>query len=76
MIGAAWLPDDTIAFVDRSRLARVAADGKSVELVVEGMVQGHVHDFFLGPMRSESGEELLHSSAYYTLNEIPATSKQ
>lgn len=49
----------------------VASDGQSVDLKVDGLVQGHVHDFHLPDMRSADGEPLLHSSAYYTLNEIP-----
>ncbi|GAB5443085.1 MAG: hypothetical protein Fues2KO_34340 [Fuerstiella sp.] len=53
--------------------ATVAADGLSVDLEVNGRVQGHVHDFYLSNLRSAAGEALLHTSAYYTLNEIPAS---
>jgi hypothetical protein len=53
--------------------ATVAADGLSVDLEVKGRVQGHVHDFYLPELRSADGEALLHTSAYYTLNEIPAS---
>ena len=49
----------------------IAADGMSVQIAVDGLVQGHVHDFYLPEMRSSDGEKLLHTSAYYTLNEIP-----
>ena len=49
----------------------VAEDRLSVELEVAGMVQGHVHDFHLPNLTSADGENLLHTSAYYTLNEIP-----
>lgn len=49
----------------------VAQDGKSVQIEVDGLVQGHVHDFFLPNMRSASAESLVHANAYYTLNEIP-----
>ncbi len=56
--------------------ATVAADGMSVELQVEGRVQGHVHDFHLPVMQSADGEQLLHASAYYTLNEIPQLEQQ
>ena len=52
--------------------ATVAEDRMSVQLEVEGLVQGHVHDFHLPSIKSADGEELLHASAYYTLNEIPA----
>jgi len=51
--------------------ATVSADGRKVEIVVQGLVQGHVHDFYLPELRSEEDEKLLHASAYYTLNEIP-----
>ncbi|MDA0768010.1 MAG: hypothetical protein O3A92_14470 [Verrucomicrobia bacterium] len=51
--------------------ATVAADGLSVRLVVEGMVQGHVHHLNSGGLRSKDGEELWHADGYYTLNEVP-----
>lgn len=50
--------------------ATVSADGMQVELVVDGLVQGHVHEFELS-VPSADGEALLHNRAYYTLNEIP-----
>lgn len=49
----------------------VSDDAMSVMIDVGGLVQGHVHDFFLPDMRSNDQEKLLHSNAYYTLNEIP-----
>jgi hypothetical protein len=51
--------------------ADVSADRLQVRLHVAGRVQGHVHDFDLGAMRSAAGKPLLHVKAYYTLNEIP-----
>ncbi|MFK7822414.1 MAG: hypothetical protein AB8G99_27210 [Planctomycetaceae bacterium] len=51
--------------------AIVAADGLSVELQVDGLVQGHVHDFDLSGVLSSEGKKLVHTKAYYTLNEIP-----
>lgn len=51
--------------------AQVAQDGLSVHIVVDGLVQGHVHDFHLPKLKSSDGENLLHTSAYYTLNELP-----
>ena len=51
--------------------ADVSADGLRVHLTVDGLVQGHVHEFDLGPLKSAEGESLLHIHAYYTLNEIP-----
>jgi len=51
--------------------AVVSDDGLQVRITVEGLVQGHVHDFHLPRMRSAEGKALLHVDAYYTLNEIP-----
>ncbi|TWT89403.1 DUF7133 domain-containing protein [Neorhodopirellula pilleata] len=51
----------------------VADDAMSVVIEVDGLVQGHVHDFFLPDLRSRDQEKLLHANAYYTLNEIPKT---
>ena len=53
------------------RGAKVSEDGLQVQLQVEGLVQGHVHDFDLGRMQSAEGGKLVHTKAYYTLNEIP-----
>ncbi len=52
-------------------LAIVNEGGRGVRLKVDGMVQGHVHDFDLSRMKSQEGDSLIHSRAYYTLNEIP-----
>lgn len=51
--------------------AKMSADRMSVTIDVQGLMQGHVHDFHLPEILSADGENLLHSSAYYTLNEIP-----
>lgn len=51
--------------------AELSTDGMSVRLRVEGLVQGHVHDFHLPAFKARDGELLLHDRAYYTLNEIP-----
>lgn len=56
----------------KTNKAVVAGDGLSVRIQVNGLVQGHVHDFDLHAIRSADGEKLLHHNAYYTLNEIPA----
>ena len=48
-----------------------ALDGLSVRLIVEGLALGHVHEFDLTGLRSSSGDPLLHTKAYYTLNRIP-----
>ncbi len=61
--------------VDDSRptvtAARVSDDGRTVRLVVDGLVRGHVHQLDLREVPSAGGEKLAHASAWYTLNEIP-----
>ncbi len=51
--------------------AIVSEDGRQVRLEIQGLVEGHVHDFDLPAIRSADGEKLVHVNAYYTLNEIP-----
>jgi len=51
--------------------ATVSEDRLQVDIKVEGLVQGHVHEFDLEPMREPGGGKLVHENAYYTLNEIP-----
>ena len=51
--------------------AVVSENGLEVRLSIEGLVQGHVHDFDLSGVRSAEGKKLVHVKAYYTLNEIP-----
>ena len=48
-----------------------AADGLSVRVYLDKIVEGHIHDFNLSTMKSADGESLLHTKAYYTVNEIP-----
>ena len=54
--------------------ADVSDDGLQIRLTVTGLMKGHVHDFGLPLMRSQTNEKLLHTKAYYTLNEIPRQS--
>lgn len=51
--------------------AIVAADGKSVKLVVDGMKIGSVHELHLDGVKSPAGEGLLHPVAYYTIWNMP-----
>jgi hypothetical protein len=60
--------DHTIPKVTK---ADVSSDGLRVILQIDGLVQGHVHDFDLQHVRSAENGSLIHSNAYYTLNEIP-----
>lgn len=46
-------------------------DGKSVQLTIDGLKIGHVHDLSVPGIRSQEGETVLHPKAYYTLNYIP-----
>ncbi len=50
---------------------RLAKDGLSAELDVEGLMIGHVHELHADGVRAVSGEPLLHADAYYTLNYLP-----
>ena len=43
----------------------------SVRVYLKTIMEGHIHDFDLAPLTSNDGEKLLHSKAYYTVNEIP-----
>lgn len=48
-----------------------AADGLSVMIHLDSLVKGHIHDFDLTPIIAKDGSHLLHTKAYYTVNEIP-----
>jgi hypothetical protein len=48
-------------------------DGKSVHLVIDGLVKGNVHELKLpGVLIKDGSHGLLNPAAYYTLNEIPS----
>jgi hypothetical protein len=51
--------------------AIVAADQKSVRLVVQGLKAGNIHELHSKSVRSRDGLPLLHEAAYYTLNYVP-----
>lgn len=55
--------------------AVVSSDGLCVRLVVDGMQESHIHDFDLIKIPEKGGQPLLHSKAYYTVNEIPRAGK-
>jgi hypothetical protein len=50
--------------------AIVSEDGMSVELVVDGLQLGHVHELKSAGVRNQDGQPLLHAEAYYTLNRL------
>ncbi len=50
----------------------VSEDGLSLQLQVDPLTRGHVHELHVGGLKtSDGGHTLLHPEAYYTLNEIP-----
>jgi glucose/arabinose dehydrogenase len=53
-------------------VASVSDDGLSLRLKVDPMTKGHVHEMHSDGIRAgKGGHGLLHTEAYYTLNEIP-----
>ena len=52
--------------------AKLAKDGKTIRLVVEGMQRGHVHELKSEGLRSKKeNHPLLHDMAYYTVWHFP-----
>ena len=51
--------------------AEVGQDGLTVKLVVDGIRESHIHDFDLSKVKARNQKPLLHTKAYYTVNEIP-----
>lgn len=51
--------------------ATVSPDKKSVRLIIDGLVRGHVHHLDSKGVKSAQGQALWHTEAWYTLNEIP-----
>jgi len=51
--------------------AKVASDGLSVRLKVEGLRELYIHELHADGIRSAGGESLDHADAYYTLNRRP-----
>lgn len=49
----------------------LSEDGRTLRFSVQPLTQGHIHELHLDGLRNTKGEPLLHSVAYYTLNEIP-----
>ncbi|MEZ4852471.1 MAG: auracyanin family protein, partial [Bacteroidia bacterium] len=50
----------------------VSEDGKKVRLYLSGIREGYIHEIALKNIKAADGTPLLHSTGYYTLNEIPA----
>lgn len=53
----------------------VSADKKTVRISLDGIRQYFIHEFVLKGILNEEGEPLLHETAYFTLNQIPAGDK-
>jgi cytochrome c551/c552 len=53
----------------------VSADKKTVRISLDGIRQFFIHEFVLKGILNEEGEPLLHETAYFTLNQIPAGDK-
>jgi hypothetical protein len=51
--------------------ATVSEDRLSVDLRVQGLQRGHVHELHADGVRSADDQTLLHKDAYYTLNYLP-----
>ncbi len=52
--------------------AKLAKDGKTVKLVIEGLQRGHVHELKSAGVRSKDEDHpLLHDMAYYTIWHFP-----
>lgn len=60
--------DHTTALVTK---AVPSADGLSVYVHLEKIMEDHIHAFDLTNMISPDAQHLLHKKAYYTVNEIP-----
>ena len=51
--------------------AKLADDKKTVQIVIDGLQEGHVHELHLDGVRSADSLPVLHPVGYYTLNYIP-----
>ena len=57
------------------KAALVSSDGLKVRLVMGGVRQYYIHEIKATGVTAESGESLLHTVGYYTLNNIPEGEK-
>lgn len=48
-----------------------SADGLSVMVQLDKIMEDHIHDFDLARITSPTGDHLVHNKAYYSVNEIP-----
>lgn len=52
-----------------------SADGKKVKLVLDSLIEGHIHEVRIKNILSIAQQSLLHDVAYYTMNNIPSGNK-
>jgi azurin len=52
-----------------------SADGRKVKLVLDSVIEGHVHEIKISNIESQEKQSLLHNAAYYTMNIIPEGNK-
>ena len=64
--------DEVDSVIPKITKAVVGADGKSVRLTFDKLIQGDIHELHFDGVRSADGRPVLHPIGYYTLNEIPA----
>jgi len=64
-------PEVDHSFIKVQR-AEVGKDKKSVRLYVDQLKEGHIHELHAIGVKSADGLPVLHNTAYYTLNQIPA----
>ena len=50
--------------------AKLSADGKTLSLTGSNLKKGRVYEIQLDGVRNAAGDKLLHTDAYYTLNEV------
>jgi azurin len=53
----------------------VSEDGKTVQVVLDSMREGFIHEIKLKDLKAADGTALLHDFAYYTMNNLPSGSK-
>lgn len=51
--------------------AILSEDGLTATITLDTITKGHVHEFDLAALRESDGGELVHTFAFYTVNEIP-----
>ena len=59
--------------IEQSDDFEISEDGRTVELLVDHLRAGYVHELKLENFQAQDGTELLHPEAYYTLVNIPRT---